>query len=316
MKQKIRKAVLPTAGFGTRFLPFTRAVPKEMIPLVDKPVIQYVVEEAAASGIEEILIVTSSGKNAIQDHFNPVPALEARLEATGKTEILAQLRAIDALADIHYIYQQQLNGLGDAVLRAQSFVGDEPFAVLLADTVLDSHTGRPVTGQLIDAFGEFGGPVTALEEVPLERISRYGVIDGEEIEGSGGTFQVRDFIEKPAPEEAPSRLAIASRYLFTPDIFDALRCTARGKNNEIQLTDAMRQLVRKRPMFGRRIAGARYDLGSKTGFLRATVEFGLRRPEFREPFAAFLREIAGNLPGASSAEDAATSKTERENSSC
>ena len=316
MKQKIRKAVLPAAGFGTRFLPFTRAVPKEMIPLVDKPVIQYVVEEAAASGIEEILIVTSSGKNAIQDHFNPVPALESRLEATGKTEILAQLRAIDALADIHYIYQQQLNGLGDAVLRAQSFVGNEPFAVLLADTVLDSHTGRPVTGQLIDAFEEFGGPVTALEEVPLERISSYGVIDGEEIEGSGGTFRVRDFIEKPAPEEAPSRLAIASRYLFTPDIFDSLRHTARGKNNDIQLTDAMRQLVRKCPMFGRRIAGARYDLGSKTGFLRATVEFGLRRPEFRESFAAFLREIAGQLPEAPAEKGAANHKTERENSSC
>lgn len=315
MKQKIRKAVLPAAGFGTRFLPFTRAVPKEMIPLVDKPVIQYVVEEAAASGIEEILIVTSSGKNAIQEHFNPAHALEARLEATDKTAILEELRAIDSLADIHYIYQQQLNGLGDAVLRAQSFVGDEPFAVLLADTVLDSHTGRPVIGQLIDAFEEYGGPVTALEEVPLERISRYGVIDGEEI-GDSGIYCVRDFVEKPAPEEAPSRLAIASRYLFTPEIFDELRHTARGKGNEIQLTDAMRQLVRKRPMFGRRIAGARYDLGSKTGFLRATVEFGLRRPEFRESFAAFLREIAGQLPGAPSENGAEPHKTERENTSC
>lgn len=308
MKQKIRKAVLPAAGFGTRFLPFTRAVPKEMIPLVDKPVIQYVVEEAAASGIEEILIVTSSGKNAIQEHFNPAEALEARLEATGKLELLEQLRAIDSLAEIHYIYQQQLNGLGDAVLRAHSFVGDEPFAVLLADTVLDSHIDRPVTGQLIDVFEEYESPVTALEEVPLERVSSYGIIDGEEIAGSGGTFRVRDFVEKPAPEEAPGNLAVASRYLFTPEIFAALRRTPRGKGNEIQLTDAMRLLVGERPMYARRIAGARYDLGSKLGFLRATVEFGLRRPEFHEPFAAFLREITGNPHERPSGKKAADSK--------
>ncbi len=292
--RRIRKAVLPAAGFGTRFLPFTKAVPKELVPLVDKPVIQYVVEEAAAAGIEEILIITSSGKNAIQDHFNPVPDLEARLEATGKETLLQELRSIDRLADIHYVYQQQLNGLGDAVLRARSFVGDEPFAVMLADTVLDSNTEKPVVGQLLDAFERYQAPVTALENVPMERVSRYGVIDGSEIET--GIFKVSGFIEKPAPTEAPSNLAIASRYVFTPDIFEALKRTPRGKGNEIQLTDAMCLLLRERDMYGCRIAGRRYDLGSKLGFLQGTVEFGLRRPEFHREFAAFLRRIVQQLP--------------------
>ncbi len=291
---QVRKAVIPAAGFGTRFLPFTKAVPKELIPLVDKPVIQYVVEEAVASGIREILIIISNGKNAIQDHFNPLSDLEARLEANGKIDQLEELHRINSLAEIHYIYQQQLNGLGDAVLRAQSFVGQEPFAVLLGDTVLDSDTDRPITGQLIDAFEKYAAPVTALEAVPMERVSRYGVIDGTEVEQD--VFKVNGFVEKPSPEEAPSNCAIASRYLFTPDIFDALKRTGRGKGNEIQLTDAMCLLLKERAMYGRRIAGRRYDLGSKLGFLTGTVEFGLRRPEFRKPFAAFLREIVSQLP--------------------
>ncbi len=291
--KKIRKAVIPAAGFGTRFLPFTKSVPKELIPLVDKPAIQYVVEEAAASGIEEILIITSSGKDAIQDHFNPVPELEARLEENGKTAPLAELRAIDALADIHYVYQQQLNGLGDAVRRARAFIGDEPFAVLLGDTVLDSALERPVTGQLIDAYEKLGAPVTALETVPMERVSRYGVIDGTSEDGK--LYSVKRFVEKPSVEEAPSNLVVASRYVFTPDIFAELERTPRGKGNEIQLTDAMRQLLAHRPMYGLKIDGRRFDLGSKLGFLTATVEFGLRREEFKEPFAAFLRGILRQL---------------------
>lgn len=293
MKKQIRKAVIPAAGFGTRFLPFTKAVPKELVPLVDKPVIQYVVEEAVAAGIDQILIVTSSGKNAIQDHFNRTGDLERRLEETGKTALLEELRAISSLADIHYIYQQELNGLGDAVLCAKSFVGDDPFAVLLGDTVLDSSTDVTVTGQLAAAYAEVESPVTALEPVPMERISRYGVMDGE-LAGEA-LYKVRGWIEKPAPEEAPSNLAIASRYVFTPDIFAALARTPRGKGNEIQLTDAMRLLLAERAMYGLRIAGKRYDLGSKLGFLTGTVEFGLRRPEFREAFAAFLKEIARGL---------------------
>ncbi|MBS1369374.1 MAG: UTP--glucose-1-phosphate uridylyltransferase GalU [Lentisphaeria bacterium] len=290
---KVRKAVIPAAGFGTRFLPFTKAVPKELVPLVDKPVIQYVVEEAAAAGIDRILIITSSGKTAIQDHFNRSGELEKRLGETGKNELLEELRGISGLADIHYVYQQELNGLGDAVLCAKSFVGDEPFAVLLGDTVLDSATGVTVTGQLVEAFEKVESPVTALEPVPMERVSRYGVVDGEC--AGGALYKVNGWVEKPAPEEAPSNLAIASRYIFTPDIFEALGRTPRGKGNEIQLTDAMRLLLSSRPMYGLRIAGRRYDLGSKLGFLTGTVEFGLRRPEFREAFAAFLKEIVKDL---------------------
>ena len=262
--KKIRKAVIPAAGFGTRFLPFTKAVPKELIPLVDKPVIQYVVEEAAAAGIDQILIITSNGKNAIQDHFNRAFELESRLEATKKQELLEELRSISRLADIHYIHQQELNGLGDAVRCAKSFVGNEPFAVLLGDTVLDSATETTVTGQLVAAFETFESPVNG-------------------------------WVEKPAPEEAPSNLVIASRYIFTPDIMAALERTPRGKGNEIQLTDAMRLLLSRRAMYGRVIAGKRYDLGNKLGFLTGTVEFGLRRPEFREAFAAYLKEVVKNL---------------------
>ncbi|MPM96126.1 UTP--glucose-1-phosphate uridylyltransferase [bioreactor metagenome] len=293
LTKKIRKAVIPAAGFGTRFLPFTKSVPKELVPLVDKPVIQYVVEEAAAAGIDQILIITSNGKGAIQDHFNRSFELEQRLEATRKAELLEELRDISRIADIHYICQQELNGLGDAVRHAKSFAGNEPFAVLLGDTVLDSTTDRTVTGQLIEAFERFESPVTALEAVPPERVSRYGVVDGEFFEN--GLCRVNGWVEKPAPEEAPSNFAIASRYVFTPDIFAALEATPRGKGNEIQLTDAMRLLLNRRPMYGRVIAGKRYDLGSKLGFLTGTVEFGLRRLEFREAFAAFLKEVAKNL---------------------
>ena len=290
----VRKAVIPAAGFGTRFLPFTRAVPKELIPLVDKPVIQYVVEEAAAAGIDEILIVISSGKNAIQEHFNPVPALEERLKANGKNELLDELHRIDTIAKIHYIYQQHLDGLGDAVLHARAFVGEEPFAVLLGDTVLDAAPGRPpVIGQLLAAYEKHEAPVVALEQVPMERVSRYGVIDPSGRDGR--LYQLRALVEKPAVEEAPSNLVIASRYVFTPDIFEELEKTPRGKGNEIQLTDAMRQLLRRRPMYGYEIEGRRYDLGSKMGFLSATVEFGLRRPEFRAQFAAYLRSVVRQL---------------------
>lgn len=292
--KKVRKAIIPAAGFGTRFLPFTKSVPKEMIPLVDKPVIQYVIEEAVKAGIEEILIITSSGKSAIQDHFNPVSDLESRLAASGKQQLLEELHAIDQLADIHYVYQQQLNGLGDAVLRGKAFTGDEPFAVLLGDTVLDSATDRSVTGQLIDVYEQYQAPVTALEEVPRDKISRYGIVGGQALTSS--IMKIETLVEKPSPEEAPSNCAIASRYLFTPDIYEALKHTGRGKGNEIQLTDAMSLLLKERAMYGRKIDGRRYDLGSKIGFLTGTVEFGLRRPEFRKDFATFLREIIKQLP--------------------
>ncbi len=286
--KKIRKAVIPAAGFGTRFLPFTKAVPKELIPLVDKPVIQYVIEEAVASGIEQILIIVSSGKNAIQDHFNPARELEERLAANGKTQILQELRQIDRLAEISYIYQTELNGLGDAVRYGKHFVGDEPFAVLLGDTVLHSES-MPVTAQLIDSFNQVNSPVVALEEVAMARVSKYGVIDG--VSNDNITYQIKRMVEKPSMEEAPSNLVFASRYLFTPDIFEELAKTPRGKGNEIQLTDAMQQLLARRPMYGRRINGKRYDVGDKLSFLKSTVEFGLRRPEYRDEFVAFLKSL-------------------------
>ena len=293
MSAKVRKAVIPAAGFGTRFLPFTKSVPKELIPLVDKPVIQYVVEEAVESGIEEILLVISSDKEPIIRHFNPVPELERRLEEQNKTEMLQQVQSISKLAKIHYVYQQELNGLGDAVARAQYFVGNEPFAVLLGDTVMDSFTDKPVTRQLADVFERTSSSVVALEEVPLERVSKYGIADGDEVEEN--VIKIRKMVEKPSPENAPSRLAFAARYIFTPEIFAALAVTGRGKNNEIQLTDAMQKLLATGAMYGCKVAGKRYDIGSKSGFLKSTVEFALRRPEFREEFLAFLRETVAKF---------------------
>jgi UTP--glucose-1-phosphate uridylyltransferase len=284
----IRKAVIPAAGFGTRFLPFTKAVPKEMIPLVDKPVIQYVIEEAAAAGIEEILIIVSKGKMAIQDHFNPEFSLEERLEATGKMDVLEDLREIDKLANIHYVYQQELNGLGDAVLRAKSFVGNEPFAILLGDTVLSSDS-TPVTAQLLDAHQKTGASVVALEEVPWEKTSRYGVIDG--CAESEALYKVNAFVEKPAPEEAPSNLVIASRYVFTPEIFDFLEKTPRGKGNEIQLTDAMRMMLNSHAMYGYKFDGKRHDIGNKLDFVKSTVEFALKRPEFRDEVLEYIKTL-------------------------
>ena len=293
MSAKVRKAVIPAAGFGTRFLPFTKSVPKELIPLVDKPVIQYVVEEAVESGIEEILLVISSDKEPIIRHFNPVPELERRLEEQNKTEMLQQVQSISKLAKIHYVYQQELNGLGDAVARAQYFVGNEPFAVLLGDTVMDSFTDKPVTRQLADVFERTSSSVVALEEVPLERVSKYGIADGDEVEEN--VIKIRKMVEKPSPENAPSRLAFAARYIFTPEIFAALAVTGRGKNNEIQLTDAMQKLLDSGSMYGCKAAGKRYDIGSKNGFLKSTVEFALRREEFREEFLAFLRETVAKF---------------------
>ena len=289
----IRKAVVPAAGFGTRFLPFSKSVPKELIPLVDRPVIQYVIEEAVAAGIEEILIILSSEKEAVIRHFNPVPELEKRLEERGKSDILQEITSINKLAKIHYVYQQELNGLGDAVLQAEAFCGSEPFAVLLGDTVMDSNSTRCVTGQLVDVFDKFNSSVVALEEVPLEKVSSYGIADG--VMCGTNVMDITKMVEKPSPENTPSRLAFAARYIFTKEIFDCLKKTPRGKDNELQLTDAMSGLLSANKMYGCKVAGKRYDLGSKLGFLKGTVEFGLRRAEFKEAFAAFLRETVKKL---------------------
>lgn len=284
----MRKAVIPAAGFGTRFLPFTKAVPKEMIPLIDKPVIQYVVEEAVAAGLTEILIIVSTGKIAIQDHFNPEVALEQRLEASGKTALLAELKAINRLANIHYVYQQELNGLGDAVKYAECFVGDEPFAILLGDTVTSSDF-MPVTAQLVKAYEKVNAPVVALEEVPWEKTSRYGVISGQSEDGS--LYKIDKFVEKPAPAEAPSNLVIASRYVFTPEIFQHIKNTPRGKGGEIQLTDAMLLMLQAHPMYGLKVNGKRHDIGNKLDFIKSTVEFALKRPEFKDQVAEWLQSL-------------------------
>lgn len=289
MKKRVFKAVIPAAGFGTRMLPFTKAVPKELIPLVDKPVLQYVIEEAVAAGIEEVLLIVSSGKEAIIRHFNPVPDLEIRLEESGKQELLAQIRALNTMVKISYVYQQQLDGLGGAVRLAKNFAGDDPVAVMLGDTVMDSHTGRSVTGQLVDVYERYGTSVIAFEQVPPEKVSRYGVADAEEL--SDGVLKLRDLVEKPAPEKAPGNLAVAARYLFTPGIFTALEHTVAGLHNEIQLTDAVRLLLKSEAVHGCRIAGKRFDLGSKAGFVAANVEFAMRCPELQETLEKQLRNI-------------------------
>ena len=290
MIRRVRKAVIPAAGFGTRFLPFTKSVPKELIPLVDKPVIQYVVEEAAAAGIEEVLIILSSGKEAIRDHFSPAPDLERRLEETGKLKFLEEVRRTACGVKIEYTYQHELNGLGGAVLLAKEFVGDEFFAILLGDTVTSSSTERCVTGQLIDAHERYGSAVVAVEEVPPELVSRYGIVGGKTLDAD--TVDVDVMVEKPAVEAAPSRLAVASRYLLGPAIFAALEHTPLGKGNEVQLTDAMRSLLGRERLIARRVAGARHDIGDKLSFLKNTVEFALRRPEFRDDFLTYLQAVA------------------------
>lgn len=286
----LRTAIIPAAGFGTRFLPASKAVPKEMIPLVDKPVIQYVVEEAVAAGLTKIGIIVSEGKEAIQNHFQSFPALEERLEKTGKKELLAGIRSLSTMAEISFIFQKELKGLGHAVLQAKEFVGNEPFAVLLGDTVLRSSGEKSVAGQLKEVYEKTSSSVVASEHVPKEKISKYGIIEAKNIAGNPDQIrEVLSLVEKPSPEEAPSDLAIASRYLFTPGIFEELENTSPGKGGEIQLTDAMKRLLEKEKIYTRIIAGKRYDLGSKTGFLKSTFEFALAREEFREEMLQFFR---------------------------
>jgi UTP--glucose-1-phosphate uridylyltransferase len=288
----IRKAVIPAAGYGTRFLPVTKSSPKEMIPIVDTPVIQYVVEEAVASGITDILMIIGKGKRAIEEHFDRSPLLEESLMKKANYEMLEKIRAISNLANIHFIWQKEMNGLGDAILHAKYHVNNEPFVILLGDTLVQSEDG-PVTKQLIDVYNQTQGSVIALEEVKPELVSRYGIIDGVPI--SEKVYKANDWIEKPSPEEAPSNLAVASRYLFTPEIFDYLENIPAGKNNEIQLTDAMRLMVKNYPMYGMRFTGKRYDIGDKMGFIKTNVEFGLKDPEIGETLKNWLKNFVETL---------------------
>ena len=287
MAQKVRKAVFPAAGLGTRFLPATKASPKEMLPLVDKPLIQYVVEEAVASGIQSIIIVTGRGKAAIEDHFDVSFELEKVLEERGKKEELQAVRAISEMARVSYVRQREALGLGHAVLQARDLVGDEPFAVMLSDDIVDSET--PALQQLLDVYEKYGSPVLATMQVKGEAISRFGVIDGEEVED--GVFKIKDMVEKPPLSEAPSDLAIIGRYVLTPDIFDEIENTSPGAIGEIQITDAMRSLLKKRPFYAVRFKGTRHDAGDKLGFLIATVEFALKHEELGPEFREYLHSL-------------------------
>jgi UTP--glucose-1-phosphate uridylyltransferase len=289
MPPRIRKAVFPAAGLGTRFLPATKAQPKEMLPLVDKPIIQYVIEEAVAAGLTNIIIVTGRGKNAIEDHFDVSQELERLLQERGKTALLDQVRAISNLINVSYVRQKETLGLGHAVLMARDLVGDEPFAVMLGDDIIDSTV--PCMKQMIDVYEKHDGPVIAVHQVPRAEISAYGVIDGNAVPGEDRVHKIRDLVEKPNVDEAPSDLAIIGRYILTPDIFEELEKTPRDKAGEIQLTNGMRQLKAKRPMYGYRFEGRRHDAGNKLGFLQATVEFALKREDLGGPFREYLRGL-------------------------
>ena len=288
---KVRKAVIPAAGFGTRFLPATKSQPKEMLPVVDTPVIQYVVEEAVASGITDILMIIGKSKRPIEEHFDRNFELERELEMKGKEAELRALRRISDLANIHFVWQKELKGLGDAIACAEDHVGREPFAILLGDTLMSAPS--PVTGQLISVFERYQESVVALEQVPRERVSRYGVIDGHRIED--GIYLVKDFVEKPDPADAPSDLVIAGRYVLTPEIFEHLRQVKPGKNDEIQITDAMRLQVRGRAMYGLQFKGQRHDAGNKLDFLKTNIHFALTRDDLRDDLTAFILETAKRL---------------------
>lgn len=283
----VKKAIIPAAGLGTRFLPATKAQPKEMLPIVDKPTIQYIIEEAVASGIEEILIITGRNKRAIEDHFDKSVELEYQLEQNNKTELLEEVRKISNMVDIHYIRQKEPKGLGHAISCAKTFVGNEPFAVMLGDDVVDSQV--PCLRQLIDCYNEYKTTILGVQKVPENETSKYGIVDGFNIENR--VYKVRNLVEKPSIEKAPSNIAILGRYIITPEIFNILENTPPGKGGEIQLTDALKTLISHEAMYAYDFEGRRYDVGDKFGFLQATVEFALKKPDLREPFLKYLSTL-------------------------
>jgi UTP--glucose-1-phosphate uridylyltransferase len=290
MSQKVRKAVFPAAGLGTRFLPATKASPKEMLPLVDKPLIQYGVEEVVNSGITNVIIITGRGKAAIEDHFDVSYELEQLLGSKKKTDLLMLAQDIADLADISYVRQKQALGLGHAVHRAKDLVGNEPFAVVLSDDIIASET--PCIKQLVDVHDQYNASVLALMEVPKEQISAYGVVDATPVEGSDKLFKISNMVEKPKAADAPSNLAIIGRYVLTPDIFECVESIEPGSGGEIQLTDAMKYMLRSRPIYGLKFEGKRYDAGDKLGFLKATVEFALNREDLGPQFREYLKTLS------------------------
>lgn len=284
---KVRKAIIPAAGLGTRFLPATKAQPKEMLPIVDKPTIQYIIEEAVNSGIEEILIITGRNKKCIEDHFDKSVELEMELEKSGKQELLGIVRDISSMVDIHYIRQKEPKGLGHAIHCAKTFVGNEPFAVMLGDDIVDSEV--PCLKQLIGCFNEYKTTILGVQQVPENDVSKYGIVSGKFIEDR--VYKVKDLIEKPKVEESPSNIAILGRYIITPQIFDILENTEPGKGGEIQLTDGLKKLIEQEAMYAYNFEGRRYDVGDKLGFLEATVEMALKRDDLREPFTQYLLNL-------------------------
>ncbi|MGA9172746.1 MAG: UTP--glucose-1-phosphate uridylyltransferase GalU [Thermoactinomyces sp.] len=284
---KVKKAVIPAAGLGTRFLPATKAQPKEMLPIVDKPAIQYIVEEAVQSGIESIIIVTGRNKRSIEDHFDRSVELEQTLMEKGKSDILQELKQISNMAAIHYIRQKNPLGLGHAILCAEQFIGDEPFAVLLGDDIMVSE--KPALEQLIEVFEEYQTEVVGVQAVPPTEVHKYGIIDFHKQKGS--LYEVHDLIEKPSLQEAPSQIAIMGRYILKPSIFPILRTVGRGAGNEIQLTDALREICKKQPIFARELEGNRYDIGDKLGYLKASTEIGLQREEIRGSLLSYLEQV-------------------------
>lgn len=288
MNNRIRKAIIPAAGLGTRFLPATKAQPKEMLPIVDKPTIQYIIEEAVASGIEEILIVTGRNKKCIEDHFDKSVELEMELEKNHKDQLLELVRNISDMVDIHYIRQKEPKGLGHAIYCAKSFVGDEPFAILLGDDIVYNE-GKPCLKQLIDCYDQYKTTILGVQSVDVENVSKYGIVDGVEIEDR--VCKVKDLIEKPSQEDAPSNTAILGRYIVTPEIFKILKNVKPGKGNEIQLTDALLELLKTEAIYAYNFEGRRYDVGDKLGFLEATVEYALRKPQLKDEFIGYLRSL-------------------------
>jgi UTP--glucose-1-phosphate uridylyltransferase len=287
VNKPITKAVFPAAGLGTRFLPATKASPKEMMPLVDKPLIQYVVEEAVSSGIEEVVVITGRGKRAIEDHFDVAFELEEDLKAKGKHKLLSEMQRIANLVTFCYIRQKKALGLGHAVLTAKRVVGDEPFAVLLGDDIIDARV--PALKQMMDVYKRYPATILAIQKVPKAQTRHYGIIDAKKIED--GVYLVKDLVEKPSPSEAPSNLAIIGRYILVPEIFSALEQTKPGKGGEIQLTDGLRLLMQKQPIYAYEFEGVRHDAGDKLGFLKATVEFGLKNGEFGDDFKSYLKKL-------------------------
>lgn len=289
---KVKKAIIPAAGLGTRFLPATKAQPKEMLPIVDTPTIQYIIEEAVASGIEDILIVTGRGKRAIEDHFDKALELEETLYKKQKFEQLEQIQKISDMVDIHYIRQKEPKGLGHAIWCARKFIGNDPFAVMLGDDIVVSEP--PCLKQLINMFEEKQGSIIGVQKVAEEEVSKYGVIDIEEEDGNKGLFKIRDLVEKPSIEEAPSQVAIMGRYVLTPEILDILEYIEPGAGNEIQLTDALKELNKQQSLYGYMFNGKRYDIGDKYGFVQATVEFALMREDLRDPLRKWLKELVND----------------------